>query len=102
MFYAIGTGDLEIQVPNGVNSTRVILCNVLHTLDMGLMVVSINQVMAAGHKVLFDGNSCKIKNPKGVIIGKIPVGVNRLYKVKHVNMIAKDAWEMIKLLELHR
>ena len=51
-FYAIGTGDLAIQVPNGANFTQVILCNTLHALDMGLTVISINQVMAAGHNVL--------------------------------------------------
>jgi hypothetical protein len=58
--------------------------------------------MKAGHKVLFDGNSCKIKNAKGVIIGNISVGSNGLYKVEHANVAASTKPKIVKLLELHK
>jgi GAG-pre-integrase domain len=69
---------------------------------MGLTVVSINHIMKAGHKVLFDGTMCRIKNSKGAIIGEIPVGSNGLYKVKHASIAAGATTETVKLSELHK
>ena len=42
VFHAIGMGDLLIEVPNGEALTKVVLCDVLHALDLGLTVVSIS------------------------------------------------------------
>src|ERR1700676_3705765 len=101
IFYAVGAGDLKIQVPNEGKFTPVILHDALHAPDLGLMVISVNWITKAGHKVLFDGNSCKIKNPKGIIIGNIPVGNNGLYKVEHANVAAGIKCETVKLSALH-
>lgn len=49
VFYAVGTGDLKIQVPNDASSSKVQLCDALYALDMGLAVVSISHVVKAGH-----------------------------------------------------
>ena len=41
IFYTVGTGDHQIEVPNGVTLTKMLLCAALHMLEMGLTVVSI-------------------------------------------------------------
>ena len=102
IFYAVGAGDLKIQVPNAGKFTTVILHDALHAPEMGLTVVSINRITKAGHKVLFDGNACKIKNSKGTIIGEIPVGDNGLYKVEHASMADGAVTETVKLSKLHK
>jgi hypothetical protein len=42
VFYAIGIGDVIIDVPNGESSTQITLKDVLHALDMGATIVSIS------------------------------------------------------------
>jgi Pol polyprotein, beta-barrel domain/GAG-pre-integrase domain len=102
IFYAIGTGDLKIQVLNAGKFTPVILCDGLHAPEMGLTVISINCITKVGHKVLFDGTMCRIKNSKGAIISEIPVSGNGLYKVKHASMAAGTTSETVKHSELHK
>jgi len=75
MFYANGIGDLQIHVPNGKSFMPAILSNTLYAPEMALTVVSISQIMKAGFAVLFEGNTCKIKNRKGVVVGTIPASV---------------------------
>jgi len=81
-FYAVGTGDLQIQVPNGASTTPIILRDALHAPNIGLTVVSIGRITKAGHIVSFEGDSCKITNSKGKTIGNIPIGANGLYKAE--------------------
>lgn len=79
VFYAIGTGDIKIDVPNGMSSTPITLKNTLYAPDMGQTVVSISRIVAAGYSVAFEGKSCKIKNKSGDVIGDIPASPNGLY-----------------------
>jgi hypothetical protein len=83
IFYAIGTGTLQIQVPNRVSSTPILLREALHAPNIGTTVVSIGWIAKAGYTILFDGDTCKIKNKNDSIIGRIPVGQNGLYWVEH-------------------
>ena len=62
VFYAVGTGDFRIQVPNGMNLTPIVLQDALHAPKMGLTVVSVGRIANAGYSVAFEGNTCKIKN----------------------------------------
>jgi hypothetical protein len=101
VFYAIGQGDVQIQVPNGQETTKVVLQDTLHALDMGLIVVSVGRIANTGYVVAFEGNTCKIKNKKGEIIGNIPSGPNRLYKVEHTYMAAAER-KQVDMLTLHR
>jgi hypothetical protein len=100
-FYAIGTGDLQIEVPNGQSTTSVLLRDALHAPDMGVTIVSINRITRAGYTVSFEGDSCKIKNKRGHIIGTIPASSNGLYKVDRAYVAAVPI-EHISLLALHR
>ena len=52
-FQAIGKGNLQIKIPNGISTTTVLLKDVLHCPDMGLTLVSVGKITAAGYKVIF-------------------------------------------------
>ncbi len=101
VFYAIGTGDLEIEVPNGESSTRIILKDVLHAPDMGTTIVSVNRIAKAGYSVTFKDNACQIRNKADKIIGSIPASQNGLYKVERV-FAAATPEERVDLVTLHR
>src|SRR6266403_307524 len=76
VFYAVGTGDLEIQVPNGESSTPVMLRDVLHAPDMGITIISVNRIAKAGYSVTFKDNTCQIRNKAGKLVGTIPASQN--------------------------
>ncbi len=101
VFYAVGLGDLQIEVPNGESSSSVILKDVLHTPDMALTIVSISRITKTGCAVSFEGDACKIKSKAGKIIGIVPASANGLYRVDH-SVIARAAIETVSLLTLHR
>jgi hypothetical protein len=62
-FDTTGCGDMEIEVPFGNGrSSKVLLKDVLYAKNMGVTLVSISRVTAAGHKAIFDGPSLKIFN----------------------------------------
>jgi hypothetical protein len=87
-------------VPNDRSSTRVVLQDALHVLDMGPTIVSIGQIVKARCVVLFEGDSCYIKNKKGKVIGKIPQSTNGLFKVK-CQVMAASAEEHVSIPTLH-
>jgi hypothetical protein len=101
VFYAIGKGDVRIQVPNRQKTMEVVLWDTLHTPHMGLMVVSVGHIANAGYTVSSEGNTCKIKNKSRNIIGNISTGPNGLYKVEHTYMAAEEC-EQVDMLTLHR
>ena len=100
VFYAVGAGDLQIQVPNGASSSKVLLRDALYAPDMGLTVVSIGRITKAGCSVQFEDGLCKIKRG-GSTIGCIPASANGLYKVEHA-LVAASAPEFVDILTLHR
>ena len=99
IFYAIGTGDLQINVPNGQGTIPVTLCDTLHAPDMALTIVSIGWIINSGCLVSFKKKSCKIKNKSGKVISNIPASSNRLHKVKH-SFVAASA-NAIKQVDIH-
>ena len=102
-FYAVGTGDLQVEVPNGNSTTPVLLHNTLHTPDMALTIISIGCITSAGHTVTFENQACKIKNKAGKLIGNIPASARGLLKVEHSYLTADSTpVEQINIHELHR
>ena len=85
-FQAIVKGDLQTKIQNGNNATTILLKDVLHCLDMGLTLVLISKIAAAGCKVIFKSLTCKIYNIKDKIIGQIHAQ-NELYWVDHTATI---------------
>jgi hypothetical protein len=101
-FYAIGAGDLQIDVPNGTSTTPVLLCDTLHAPDMALTIVSIGCITSTGNSVTFKQNSCRIKNKSGTTIGHIPTSSNGLYKVEHSHHAASATpIEQVDIHTLH-
>src|SRR6267142_598588 len=101
IFYAVGTGDLRIEVPNGESSTPIILKDVLHAPDMGITIVAINCITKAGYTVLFDHECCKIRDKNNKHVGNILVSITRLYKVERMYAAALRP-ERVDLATLHR
>ena len=81
-FQAIGKGDLQIKILNGHSTTTILLKDVLHCPDMGLTLVSVGKITAAGYKVIFRGLTCRIYDSKDKVIGQINAR-NGLYQVDH-------------------
>jgi len=72
-FKATGKGNILITLPNGQSHTRILLKDVLYAPKMGLTLVSISHLTAAGYAVLFHENSYKIYDRKKKQLTKIPV-----------------------------
>jgi hypothetical protein len=73
-FDASGRGDMEIEVPLGNRKlSKVLLKNMLYAQDIGVTLVSISHITAAGHKAIFDGPSLKIYNSSKKLLGEVPV-----------------------------
>ena len=82
MFEANGKGDMYIYLPNGDQEpSRILLKNVLFAPSMGITLVSISCIAAAGSTVMFTGNICKIYNKERIVVGVIKVkgGLYRVY-----------------------
>jgi hypothetical protein len=105
VFHAIGMGDLQIEVPNGATSNKVLLKDTLHAPDLCLTVVSIGRIVKAGFTVQFAGKSCDIKRGEdGHVIGRIPAGANGLFRVEHAFAATDNVTsaEAVDILTLHR
>jgi hypothetical protein len=101
MFYAIGTGDLWVEVPDGESSTSITLKDILYAPDLSNTVISVNQISLAGYSITFKDSKCIIKDKRwNMVIGIIPMSPNGLYKVEHA-YTAIIAPEHISLVTLH-
>lgn len=65
-----------------MSMTTILLKDVLHSLDMGLMLVSIRKITSARYKVIFKGLTCRIYDIKNKIISQINAR-NGLYHIDH-------------------
>jgi hypothetical protein len=102
VFYAIGTGDLRVEVPDGESSTSITLKDVLYAPDLSNTVISVNRISLAGYSITFEDSKCIIKDKRwNMVIGVIPVSPNGLYKVEHA-YAAVIAPEHVSLVTLHR
>ena len=53
VFHAVGKGDMRIRIPNGSTITTILWKDVLYTPAMGVTIISVSHVTAAGFAVLF-------------------------------------------------
>ena len=80
-FRAFGKGDMYIYLPNrDKTSSRILLKDVLYAPKMGITLVSISKIAAAGSTVVFTGNVCRIYTKDREVVGEIKVN-NGLYRV---------------------
>jgi transposase InsO family protein len=103
-FQAIGRGDMHIEVPNGKTTTRILLRDVLYAPKMGLTLVSISRIAAAGFTTIFRQDSAKIFGPRKSQLGCIKVQ-GGLYRVEHGRFhdtAASASTGVVTIEELHR
>ncbi|CDO76235.1 hypothetical protein BN946_scf184644.g9 [Trametes cinnabarina] len=109
-FKAVGKGDMYVHLPNGTeNTTRVLLQDVLHAPSMGVTLISIARVTAAGASVVFKNSECCILRSDGTCIAIIPL-INGLYRlhISHSETAAaavdsaKGITRAVTRTELHR
>src|ERR1700678_1674953 len=104
-FNAIGKGDIRITMPNGQSTTRILLKDVLYAPKMGITLLSISKIDAAGFASLFYKGFLKIFS---FVDGKkclAEVAVrNGLYRVEHEasDVVAAVAAEVVTIEKLHR
>ena len=72
IFMATCVGRMKVDIPNGNESTAVMLKDVLYCPDLGYTLVSLAKCDTAGFMVVLKDQSCCIKDSKGIQIGKIP------------------------------
>ncbi|KAL7281618.1 hypothetical protein ACG7TL_004935 [Trametes sanguinea] len=53
VFKAIGKGDMYVSLPNGSETTRMLLRDILYALTMGVTLVSISRITLTGATVTF-------------------------------------------------
>ena len=81
VFMATGLGHININVPNGKDTTAVMLQDVLYCPDLDYTLISLAKCNVAGFIVLLKDKSCCIKDSKGRQIGRIP----QYHGLYHVN-----------------
>lgn len=102
-FEAIGKGNLLIAIPNGKSNTRILLKDVLYAPKMGVTLVSISRLTAAGYAALFRADTCKIFDEKKKLLGEIPVSKG-LYCIKGPRKLfagLAKADEQLTMQEIH-
>src|SRR6267154_1598612 len=84
---AIGEGDMIIELPNGSESTKVRLKDVLYAPHMAFTLISVSIMDKAGMAILAQGEMCKIITapPESKIIARIPLSQG-LYRVSGLSL----------------
>jgi len=94
-----------IDIPNGDATLKILLKDVLYAPSMGVTLVSISRITAAGSTVVFSGDNCRIFNSVKTLIGKIEVsqGLYRMYSAHDEPAgYAGRVKELLMIDELHR
>ena len=71
VFMVTGIGCMKINMPNGKDTTAVVLQDILYCLDLGYTLISLAKCNTASFTVLLKDKSCCIKDSKGHQIGRI-------------------------------
>jgi hypothetical protein len=72
MLKAIGTGNVQINLPNGNTSMPVILKECIHAPNLDFTLISVSKIARATKGVNFKAGYAVITHPKGHIMVKIP------------------------------
>ena len=77
---AVGMGDLEVDLPNGSKTTKMMFKNAVHAPEMAFTLISVSRLDKAGYQVAFKKGMCTILNQKAQVIATIPHS-DGLYRV---------------------
>ena len=72
---------MVIDIPNGVNITKLRLTEVFYSPEVGYILVSIGKLDDDGYQVTFSSGKCIIRDAQGETIRSIPKTRHGLYKV---------------------
>jgi len=102
-FEAVGKGEMIIEIPNGVDASKLQLTKVLFSPEVGYTLVSIGRLDECGYTTTFGDGKCTIRDSTGDEIGHIPRSGKGLYKVVHDDGESSFAiTEKLTIMELHR
>jgi transposase InsO family protein len=104
-FNATGKGRMLIHLPNGDNGiSQIYLVDALYAPSMGVTLISISRITAAGSTVVFSGRFCRIYNTDKDRVGEIEQsgGLYRVFKSSSEEANTAGASELLSIDELHR
>ncbi len=80
-FMAVGQGEIWVNVPDGIDMSKMHLMKVLYSPEIGYTLISVSRLDQAGYTLTFGQGMCSIKDPDGNHIGSIPRSQKGLYRV---------------------
>lgn len=101
-FCAKGKGEMILDLPNGVGTSKLKLTDVLYAPEVGYTLVSIGRLEEAGFTTMFANGKCVIRDGDHTRIAEIPRNKNGLYKLVHEVEGEVHAVENLTLDILHR
>jgi hypothetical protein len=104
LFNAVGIGEMIIEIPNGVEVSKLHLTEVLYSAEVGYTLISIGCLDELGYSATFADRKCTLRDPAEDIIGQIPKSSKGLYRVVHHESSGSvhAALETVSIMELHR
>jgi gag-polypeptide of LTR copia-type/Zinc knuckle len=107
-FQAVGAGDMVIEVPAGLDVSKMTLNEVLYSPEIGYTLISVGRLDDAGFTTTFGQGECEVRDSNGDLVGTIPKSVKGLYRVVHESVdpsyadSANAATAHLSLMEFHR
>ena len=93
-FDATGTGDMVIEVPDGVDTSKLALTEVLYSPEIGYTLISVGRLDEAGYSATFGQGRCEIRGSDGERVGAIPKSSKGLYRVVHKSVEPSSVGDM--------
>lgn len=100
-FSAVGMGDMEIDLPNGVDVSTLQLTEVLYSPEVGYTLVSIGRLDEKGFLSKFADGKLVIHGPDGQRVGEVQKAMKGLYRIAHESETMNAAKEEITLQQFH-
>ena len=82
-FPAVGAGEMIIDVPDGLDVSKIKLTEVLYSPEIGYTLISVGRLDDKGFTTTFGKGKCEISHDDDGHIGTIPRSSKGLYRVIH-------------------
>lgn len=96
---------MVIEVPNGMNTSKMRVTEVLYSPEIGYTLISVGRLDKARFSLMFGQGECQISAPDGVKVGSVPQSAKGLYRVIHDSVesdLANPAIQTLAEMEFHR
>ena len=71
-FNATGIGKLTVDIPNGTETSKLHLTEVLYSPEVGYTLISVGKLDDLGYTLTFGGGKCTIHAPSRDVVGVVP------------------------------